>query len=40
VPDLSVQRTDQVNNWVRLCTVWLNAQCGKTDQPLPAKPKN
>ncbi|MCP5373065.1 MAG: hypothetical protein H6907_15170 [Hyphomicrobiales bacterium] len=35
VPDLSVQRTDQVDNWVRICTVWLNANCAKAPPPAP-----
>ena len=35
VPDLSVQRTDQVDNWVRICTVWLHANCGKAPPPPP-----
>jgi len=26
VPDLSVQRSDGVDNWVRVCTVWFAAQ--------------
>lgn len=26
VPDLSVQRSDGVDNWVRVCTVWFSAQ--------------
>ncbi len=26
VPDLSVQRSDGVNNWVRICSVWFAAQ--------------
>ena len=25
VPDLSVQRSDGVDNWVRICTVWFAA---------------
>ncbi|MGB0681733.1 MAG: hypothetical protein ACPGOV_03465 [Magnetovibrionaceae bacterium] len=27
VPDLSVQRTDQVDNWTRICTIWLAHNC-------------
>lgn len=29
VPDLSVQRMDSVDNWVRICTVWFEARCPK-----------
>jgi hypothetical protein len=25
LPDLSVQRSDGVNNWVRICTLWFAA---------------
>lgn len=25
VPHLAVQRSDSVDNWVRICTTWLNA---------------
>lgn len=31
VPHLAVQRSDSVDNWIRICTVWLTATCGKLD---------
>ncbi|MGB0670643.1 MAG: hypothetical protein ACPGNT_04050 [Rhodospirillales bacterium] len=40
VPDLSVQRTDQVDNWVRICTVWLAANCGKASGEAGLKPSS
>lgn len=27
VPDLSTLRSDSVDNWVKICTVWFNAAC-------------
>ncbi|GAB6054519.1 hypothetical protein JCM17960_33390 [Magnetospira thiophila] len=29
VPHLAVQRSDSVDNWVRICTIWLNATQNK-----------
>ncbi len=34
-PDLSIDRTDSVDNWVRICSVWLAATGGRAG---PAKP--
>lgn len=34
VPDLTVKRTDSVDNWVRICTVWLSAKCQASTPPL------
>ncbi|MCB2102410.1 MAG: hypothetical protein KDE22_16150 [Rhodobacterales bacterium] len=35
-PDFSVQRSDSVDNWVRICTVWLNAPNAATGRNAPA----
>jgi hypothetical protein len=37
VPDLSVRRNDAVDNWIKICTVWLNAGCGKSIPAAPPK---
>lgn len=34
-PDLSIDQTDAVDNWVRICSVWLSATGGRAG---PAKP--
>jgi hypothetical protein len=36
VPDLSVQRTDGVDNWVRICSVWFASQ--RNVRPIPSNP--
>ena len=40
-PDFSVQRRDSVDNWVRICSLWLNAPnaaTGRTNRDTPAPP--
>ncbi len=39
VPALQVQRRDSVDNWIRICTVWLNARCKASDLRAP-RPTN
>ncbi len=34
-PDLSIDQTNSVDNWVRICSVWLSATGGRAG---PAKP--
>jgi hypothetical protein len=42
VPDLSVQRSDGVNNWVRICSVWFVSEREKRLAPsiAPASKSN
>ncbi len=35
VPDLSIDQTNSVDNWTRICSVWLSATGGRAG---PAKP--
>jgi hypothetical protein len=39
VPDLTVQRTDAVDNWVKICTVWFNAACREPEAAPAAEKK-
>lgn len=40
VPEMGVQRSDSVDNWVKICSVWLNAKASLAEKPRKAKDKD
>lgn len=40
VPEMGVQRSDSVDNWVKICTVWLNAKSSLAEKPRKARDKD
>ncbi|MEO5336950.1 MAG: hypothetical protein H7841_08660 [Magnetospirillum sp. WYHS-4] len=39
VPEMGTARSDSVDNWVKICTVWLNAKAGLAEKPKKGKEK-
>lgn len=37
VPELGTARSDSVDNWVKICTVWLNAKSSLAEKPRRTK---